>query len=1047
MKKKIVYLLIALIQCNANLATQLIQGDVKPTVAETGCPTNVTTSFNHPVNATAYDRANGIFWVGLTQGILDFEANEYAVSSFQRTLDSSQIPRFKPHAPTTEGILNNQRVALLTLATGAGDTCSKVAGVKESPLAPMLNGEKKVFLVTLQDKASESATLNDFNPTLNEKGDTTSGIRAIAANRCFIFAAVTPNDSAIFGDENSGIAVVAIDQTTLALNQTAAVPGDSGIKAQQLDNLSPFIRIGGDNDHHPVITGDKAILVWDDQLKRLYAGVSLQSCPDDINLCGTSTQLMGDGLRSIVLAQATCCPEKGELPLFYFAPASAFGNDQDNLVGVTLAVNGEDLSLTVSSLAVMHASTGPSYLILHGGNGTATNQIFALPLVDKCDPSNDDQGKLADKNQFNVTTHRFEEPAAVNMDLTDKDTDVFAQVGAGPLPIQIDHTISDMMVVGDAVYVSLQIPQDDNNETGILYSQALFDDVGQIKSWTPWTKRVWPICGFPDSPSNSQVSFFAVDAVTGKVIAVDGSPHTTVRITEWDEGCSPCTTNCSLAAVLNRSLSDGAYSVLDLDQSTTGIGESIAQRYALFGGTNKVDFALISSSRAPSFPFNINPNPMIKTPYPQRVTIDYCCPDFFKETCLPNGAGCVTSLEYARRVEGQVNTNYFFAGTENGLFAFTNQDGTGFTVNSTNLGLLNQGVIQNGSWQKIPIISGSVVDIKTSGNALYVLTFETSCETPLSSKVQRIPFKDNLTAMFNPNDNIFTIAQSGPTSTSTALQSTLLFTAIDIIQTTGDGSEEQLVLATNNGIFQSKAIGGIQATTTELQANWTNLQCNTLFYGIGSVDNARIKSTDWPFSAQDPCGCKTFERSCIHQLNAKCETVSDFKFVPSFFNHIITCSDDACESKCDQVACCCPETTCDTPCDQATTTCSSSCNHNCCVQTNITNSCCSSLKLFEKICYFWSDGGRRFFIIAPTNSKIAGIPCCGKKKCCCCPLEQLRFLEVTPFNTCVWNVCDPLQTVLKDCILRTIPAFYWVRAIGMTGIVLSGTPCGVVALE
>ncbi len=1046
MKKGIVYVIIALIQCNATLATQLIQGDVKPTTAETGCPTNVTTSFKHPVNATAYDRANGIFWVGLTEPITSSESQEYAVSSFQRTLDSSQIPRFKPHAASS--LLTNEKVTLLTLATDAGDTCSRVAGVRESSLINP-NADQKVFLVTLQNKTTQSAILKDFNNALNDDGLDIGSIKAIAANRCFIFAAVTPNGSTVFGRDNSGIAVVAIDQTTLALNQTAAVPGDSGIKAQQLDNLSPFIRIGGNNDRHPVIVGDPT-LVWDDQLERLYIGDSIETCTSSDAPCSGS-QIAGDGMRSIVLAQATCCPEKGELPLFDFAPASAFNTNQNNLVGVTLPAP-DDLSLTVSSLAVMHASTGPSYLILHGGNGTASNQIFALPLVDTCDPSNDDQGKLADKNQFNTTTHRFEQPVTDDNAGLTQSSDVFAQVGAGPLPIQIDHTISDMMVVGDAVYVSLQIPQDDNNETGILYSQALFDNVGRIKSWTPWTKRVWPICGFPDSPSSSQVSFFAVDAVTGKVIAVDGSPRQTVRITEWDEGgvcCNPCTQNCSLAAVLNRSLCTGAYSALDLDQSTTGIGESIRYRYALFGGTNKVDVALISSSRAPSSPFNINQTTGI--PYPQRVTIDYCCPDFFKETCLPKGSGCVTTLEYARRTETQGNTNYFFAGTENGLFAFANQDGSGFNV--TNLGLLNQGITQSGSWQKVPIITGSVVDIKTSGNALYILTFETSGETPLASKVQRIDFADNLTDMFNPNTNIFTIAQSGTSSTSTALQSTLVFTAIDIIQTNAGGTEEQLVLATNNGIFQSKAAGGIQSATSEVTANWSNLQCNTLFYGIGSVDNARIKSTDWPFSAQDPCGCKTFERSSIHQLNAcctnesNCDTLTDFKFVPSFFNHIITCADDACESKCDIVACCDPEVNCDTPCDQATTACSSSCDHNCCVQTNISNSYCSSLKLFEKICYFWSDGGRRFFIIAPTNGKLAGIPCCGKKKCCCCPLEQLRFLEVTPFNTCVWNVCDPLQTVLKDCVLRTIPAFYWVRAIGMTGIVLAGTPSGVVALE
>lgn len=1020
MKKRIVYLAICILQCSYIHATQLIQGDVSPTTATNGCPVPATTTFKNPVHASAYDRANGILWVGLTAGASNYDANQYAVSTFQRLVDTSQPPQFQPRA--TSSILNNQEIALLTMATSSGDTCSKTAGV-------ILNSNE-VFVVNLQNKAAVSSALKAYNSTLNEDGSTSGSIVAIAANSCFSFAAVTPSSGSTFGDTNSGIAVVYINPATLALNQTAAVPGDSGIKAQQLDNSSPFIRIGSSNTRIPGITGDRAILVWDDQLERLYIGVSLQS---------TSVQLAGDGLRSIVLAQVTGCPQKGELPLFDFAPAGAFTTDQNNLVGVVLETDAQELALTVSNLAVMHASTGPSYLILNGGNGTATNQIFALPLVDRCNPSDPVQGQLADKNSFNSTTHHFEQPAQVHADLTTS-ADMFAQVGAGPLPIQSNQVISGMMVIEDAVYVSFKIPQDSNNETGILYSQALFDSEGRINSWTPWTKRVWPICGFPDSPSSSQVSFFAVDAVTGKVIAVDGSPQTTVRITEWDRGgicCDPCSINCSLAAVLNRSLCNGCYTALDLDQSTTGIGESIPYRYALFGGTNKVDFALTSSSRATGAPFNNNP--ITNDPYPQLVTIDYCCPSFFQETELPPDAGCVTTLEYSRRPAQDGNSNYFFAGTQHGLFVFAHQDGTGFNVQE--LGPLNEGIMQTGSWQHIPIITGAVTDIKSSGNALYVLTFTTGCETPFASTLQRIDFADNVVDMFNPNTNIFTIAQSG---TSPTLQATLMFTAIDILQTTEDGSVEQLVLATNNGIFQSNAINGIQQATNQNNAQWTNLQCSTLFYGIGSVDNARIKSTDWPFSAQDACGCRTFERSCIHQLNSSFNPTEDFAFVPSFFNHITTCCSNVCESQSDQPCCCFPQPV-QTPCEQATTACGASCYHNCCVQTNITNQCCRSLKLFEKICYFWSDGGRRFFIIAPTNSKIACMPC--KVKQTCGSFEQLRFLEVTPFNTCVWNVHDPLQTVLHDCALLSTPAFYWVQAIGMTGIVLTGTPSGVVALE
>ncbi len=980
MNKRIIFIVLwALITSGSIGATQLIQGNVKPVVAESGnCPTNVTTSFDVSINTTTYDRANGIFWVGLTSG-----ASQYSLSTFQRTIDSSQIPIFQPHA--TDSGINNNAIGMLTMATDTGDTQSQVAGV--------ISDQTYVFLLTYQNRFTQSDDLLLYESALNQPGDTASTINGLAANSCFIFAAVTPGSLVrpTFGDPNSGIAVITINSETNALTQTAAVPGDMGIKAQQLDNLSAEIRINGDNiNRHPTITGNSAQLVWNSQLCRLYIGVSLKS---------DTQQKMGDGLRSIVVGQVGCCPEKGTLTLFESAPQAAFNNNENNIVGVTLASNGQALNLTVQNMAVMHASTGPSYLIVNGGNGTATNQIFALPLVDLCDPTDVNQGVLANKNVFNTTTYHFETPVAANGDLATT-SDPFALVGAGPLPINVDQTISEMFVVGDAVYVSLKIPQDANNETGILYSQALFDYEGKIARWTPWSKRVWPLCGFPDSPSNSQVSSFAIDAVTGKVIAVDGSPQQTVRITEWvneQPTADPCQNCCSLPFVLNQSLCSGAYTVLDLDQSTRGIGPTIPYRYTLFGGTNKVDIALVSTSRATTAPYDINTSN--NQPYAQTVTLNYCDPTTFTETTLPTNAGCATSLEYARRMTDQGDTNYFFAGTENGLFVFAHQDGSGFNVNE--LGLVNAGILSTGSWQAITTITDPVIDIKTSGNTLYVLTFATSCETPLQSTLLSIPFTNNISTMF-ASGNISTIAQSGSTSPTVALQNTLVFTAIDIIQTAADESQEQLVLATNNGIFQSQAVNGVQSVTTAAAAQWTSLGNNSLFYGIGSVDNAQIKTTDWPFNAQDACNYGTFERSSIYQLNGN-DKVNTFQFVPSFFNYYIN------------------------PC-------------------NTDSSCCPN-PLFQKICYFWSDGGRRFFIIAPTNTAIAGIPCCGKKKCCCSNTEQLRLLQVTPFNWCEWNTCNPSQTILKDCALRNTPAFYWVRHIGMTGLLLAGTPYGVVALE
>lgn len=954
-------------------ATQLIQGNVTP-----GECTNVTTTFDVSINTAAYDRATGTFWVGLASG-----GGEYAVSSFQRPLDASQVLCFKPHASANNG-LSNQSIQSLTLIPIPEQTASAVIGT----IGSTAGSGTHVFLLNQHNNVTNSSTPLLYDTTSGQSGIQAGDIASLATNGSFIFA---PVSDGTFGEDNSGIAVLSVNPITGELTQTAAVPDDTGIKAQQLDNLSPSIRIGGDNiTRHPAILNNPAT-VWDPLLERLFMGTSLVSNP---------AQLTGDGLRSITVGQVTQSPARGTLPLFDFAPSSVFDSTQNALVGTTLASDGQDVSLMANQLGVLHANSGPSYLVLAGGNGTAGNQIFALPLVDVGDASSAIQGTLADKNMYNTTTRRFETPVTTNAGLT-FNTDQFAQVGGGPLPISSNQSISNMMVIDNAVYVSFANAQSSNNETGLLFSQAQFDQNGQIASWTPWSKRAWPLLGFPDSPTNGQVSFFAVDAVTGKIIAVDGDPQQTVRITQWTLGDKPCPggdicqVNCSLAAAISRSLCDGAYSVLDLDQSTTGIGESIPYRYALFGGIDKVDFALTSSSYATSAPYDFTTTDTASAypQSPQSVTQNFCCPPTFKETSLPYGSGCVTTLEYSRRTEDQGSTNYFFAGTPKGLFAFAHPDGTGFNV--TELGLLDTGIIADGTWQAIPLIDEAVIDIKSSGNSLYVLTFSTSCQTPFASTLFSFDYQDNLADMFAANNQTI-IAQSGNASTSGRLHDTLIFNAIDIIQTDSLGTQEQLVLATNNGLFQSQAANGVQDATNESEANWMMIKPNTLFYGVGAIDNARIKTTDWPFSAQDGCGRGTFERSSIYQLSGTNNT-DPFAFTPPFFDYMLTC------------------TACAEP-------------------------------IFEKISYFWSDGARRFFIINPVNGTVNCLPFCDKKECCC-PFERTSFLQVTPYNLCEWTVCNPLQTVLQDCVLRNIPAFYWVRTIGMTGIILAGTPTGVVALQ
>ena len=88
--------------------------------------------------------------------------------------------------------------------------------------------------------------------------------------------------------------------------------------------------------------------------------------------------------------------------------------------------------------------------------------------------------------------------------------------------------------------------QSANDDNGIFYCQALFEQTGKIARWTPWTKRAFPYNAFCNASCiNNGIAFFAVDAVTGKVWAVDGETRKVVRVTAWDKGAPmPNATTC-----------------------------------------------------------------------------------------------------------------------------------------------------------------------------------------------------------------------------------------------------------------------------------------------------------------------------------------------------------------------------------------------------------------------------------------------------------------------------------------------------------------------
>ncbi|BDC34672.1 hypothetical protein Noda2021_06300 [Candidatus Dependentiae bacterium Noda2021] len=901
-------------------ATLLVTGDAGTSSAFT---------FTAPVTTKAYDHASGTLFLGLAGG---------------STYSLSKIPRFNgsttPVAtPIGTGISGNT-LEFLTLSTYIGNTQPNLVLSTQNGANPLT--QTFFYVSNINGTLASSAAVGDAN------GATTSGIAGIAAGPNYSFLPVRPTGGANFGALGSGIALALLTPSTSnTVPRPPATPtllnantGAVGNVAAPLDGTSTVLRGAGTD---PVLfqTGtntNQVATLWDQPLRNAYFGFRI-----------TTGANAGEIGKAVTLAFTN--PNNNALNIVPITPDSAISAPGTDEIVVTKDSNQ---SITIKKIGVMHTSTGPSYLIVQGGLGTTLtigNRIWALPLVDQSVDSSTN-GTLANKNSP-LVNYKFITPALAPGELANT-TDAFATVGAGPLPLAQDGTVFDMVVAGDTVYASIATASNATSDSGIFYSQAHFDQTGKIAGWTPWTKRAFPASGFPNNLQQTGVSFFDVDAVTSTIWAVDGQTRQILRTTAWNSSNS---TPCSLLNRLNQSLSgcsSGSCSVLDLDQATRGFETNTTSRFALFGGRQKVVFALVSTAQTAS------------TTSPQIVTTDFCIPGNYLETTLPDGAGTVTSLEYSRRLFAEGATNYFFAGTERGLYAFADAAGNGFVVNElTNL----TNAPFNGMWFAIPTIPGAIIDIKSDGTQLYVLTREFDPTNLFKSTLYSISYTTNISTMFGAA-NI--IAQSATGS----LSGTRLFTAIELI-------EDQIVLATNKGLYRTTTVGGAQLATDQVTAAWASVGTQQSYYNaLAALDSAvplTSNTTIWALSLQSDSLLNTFENGTIEQLNGTIST-ADYAFVPPYFISTQQLTDPL-------------------------------------------------FAVLPPLTYFWTDGNRRLLVGANGYCKTG------------------NSLFSLPFNTLEWRVPAPDQTIITNAIVTPNRTINWIKQIGVTGLLLMGTNKGILSLE
>ncbi len=942
---------------------------------------NAPFGFNQIINAKVYDERTGTIYLGLYGD----GTETYALSKSGRpTFRTPQS--FIPMISEDDSNLYNSSIEFLAISQPVD--AIPVIGVVPFDGTPF--NARNIY--GIQTAGIESIIATDVNgiTNLHDAGgnSTTAGIVNIVGSPCHFFALVRP-ESGAFGAPNSGVAMLDVRLTDSCMRSMVtnleikdAVTGMPGNRAVPLENNSTVLKgdAGGANITFATDPEDlnQTAMYYDRTLDRLYIGVRI----------GTGGGGTDDIAKDIVvgLSDCTICNSLALIPI---VADSAITSAATNEVVVTRALAGQ--GLRAKNISVLHATTGPDYLIVNGairptgGPTTATdlvgNLIYALPLVNNPeDPFI--HGTLADKNSALVNGH-FITPATAPGDLA-TENDVAAVVGGAPLPLPASINISDLQVSGDTVFVSTTTCASSESDTGIIYSQAQFDATGKIISWTPWTKHAVGMYGINIACSPScpgPVRFFSVDQKIGSMWIVDGVYKKLAGMSQWSSDPS----SNKLARRASRLLSSGSFSALDLDQSTRGFynvtntNYDTIHRYALFGGNHTVVFARTSVAAT-----NTPPVPITT---PQTVITDFSSQQNLIGTKLK---GCVQALEYSRRLSSEGDSNYFFAGTEKGLYAFALPNGNGFNV--TDLGVLTNMLFTTGSWQFAGFSDSSIIDITTSGRALYVLARQVSSDpiAPFTYAVYAVPFKTSLAMMFLSGD-VRTIAQSGVD----ALADAYAFYGLEIISTGTDtfpftsenNYKEQLMLATNQGLFYSNADqtgtnNGIIQATNQTDANWqlvTDTQ-ETLFYQIAGTD-APTRHTVWPSTIESLCAKGTLDRSRILQISgngdATTDTVIVDTFVPPFFN---------------------------------------------------SDSLTKPFRSLDPITHFWTDGARRYFI----TTKLDSAPC-------------KNNIMVLPFRSLEWNTPQP--QVLSNPVLEQYNYFYWVRMIGATGLLMIGTDQGIVALE
>jgi hypothetical protein len=608
-------------------------------------------SFSFPIQNHIQNNLATNFYVGADPVIAPNRAKEFAISATQRGHDS--FDAFAPQVvnlngtPQSQNPLYDKGIAFMSLLQGELITSGGFGTHGEHVIATSADDLQTIYMlvdflreVAKQPPAEASSEASDstenasaqaadgyrlhmrsaLNANLYSKnipdatGHLTAGIVGLLGTQANTLACVRPNVGN-FGDAGSGVAEVVLG----SIQQSAVfsvIDANTGLmmplnKAVPLDRTSDFLKIGDDL----VSIDDIVDMYWDLNLHRVFIALRVQA-----------NSGADDGARAIVVARfeesdeapavpapesstsSESNPEKTEEPeapkktynkvaLGAIAPATAFDVVPNKIVGAI----GASVEVSIQKIRTMRTSTGTFYLIVLGGNGSVQDtaeQVFAMPLVNgSADRSLNGTIAARDsvpENQYdgNPATvflgARKRTEAAVLPDQMPTSADAAVQVGGGVVPF---GSVTDLYVSRDAVFVTV-LDGAGNQQPGTFYSQALFNEFGNIFAWTAWQRVGGHI---------NQVLGGITDPGTGdtySMIQENGEVNTVTR-TDWSSGAPDGLEFLSLAfgQVLLQA-NGGIRGLFDLPVITPGLFDisllvGVGHGAVVFGQTGFMDLGAL----------------------------------------------------------------------------------------------------------------------------------------------------------------------------------------------------------------------------------------------------------------------------------------------------------------------------------------------------------------------------------------------------------------------------------------------------------------------